>query len=496
MATASRDYWRQREQQHIAEMKGKESKYSEDIKRIYEQTLREIQKEIDSFYVKYAQDNDMTLAEAKKAVSKMDVQAFSDQAAKYVKYRDFSKEANEALKLYNATMKINRLELLKSQIALHLAGMGDETQKYIGDTLTGEAEAEARRQAGILGNTLDTVNTGDIKAVVDGSYHSDMSKSAFGRSTFSERIWGNNESLKHNLDTLLTRALINGKHPNALAADLRKQFGASQFEAERLMRTESARVQAEVAKQNQIENGFDSYEFIAEPTACEVCAALDGKKFKWSDAKIGVNMFPMHPMCRCSAAPVVDEEDYTGWLNFLDKGGTTAEWEAKKHEPNITKDLKEIEGTEGSILQGLEHRFKGRKRIIEKLQKNPDRKIRDALRYTYQLEDDNYASGIEEILSKLKEKGYNISAVRNYWGDPQNPYNGININLRLEDGYEFELQFHTAQSLKAKDKIHQIYEKQRILSDRHDPEYMKLNDEMFSIEDKVNVPKGAINIGK
>ena len=44
----------------------------------------------------------------------------------------------------------------------------------------------------------------------------------------------------------------------------------------------------------------------------------------------GENAAPMHPYCRCSVAAWDDSDDYEAWLDFLDKGGTTEEWEKLK----------------------------------------------------------------------------------------------------------------------------------------------------------------------
>lgn len=38
------------------------------------------------------------------------------------------------------------------------------------------------------------------------------------------------------------------------------------------------------------------------------------------------NAPPMHPHCRCSTSAYEDSEEYEAWLDFLDKGGTTVEW--------------------------------------------------------------------------------------------------------------------------------------------------------------------------
>jgi SPP1 gp7 family putative phage head morphogenesis protein len=331
MATSAHsDYWRKRELDHIKAMNNAGIDYDAKIDDIYDAAINNIQTEIDAFYGKYATKEGITLAEAKQRVDTVDVQAFSNKAKKYVEEKDFSPEANDELRLYNATMKINRLELLKSKIALELVAMGSDTEKYVDKTLTGEAEEEVKRQAGILAQTLDTFDAKRIKQVVTGSYTD---------ATFSQRIWGNNESLKRNLDTLLTQSIINGKHPNVLARDLKKQFGASQYEAERLMRTESARVQSQITMDSYKESGIKEYEWVSEPTACPTCSSLNGKHWKVEDAQVASvshPMFPMHPNCRCAVIPVTDPE-YDEWLDYIDKGGNEADWEDWKNGKGVAK---------------------------------------------------------------------------------------------------------------------------------------------------------------
>ena len=35
---------------------------------------------------------------------------------------------------------------------------------------------------------------------------------------------------------------------------------------------------------------------------------------------------PMHPNCHCTTAPYVDEDEYNAWLNYLEQGGSTSDW--------------------------------------------------------------------------------------------------------------------------------------------------------------------------
>ena len=87
-----------------------------------------------------------------------------------------------------------------------------------------------------------------------------------------------------------------------MIAKIKKEFGVSASEAKRLAVTEGARVATEAQRQSYKSNGYDEYEFIAEPTACDICKALNGKVFKVKDMEPGENAAPMHPHCHCSTA--------------------------------------------------------------------------------------------------------------------------------------------------------------------------------------------------
>ena len=132
--------------------------------------------------------------------------------------------------------------------------------------------------------------------------------------------------LKAELSKLLQSGLIQGKNPRVLARDLKKTFDTSTYNAERLMRIELARVQTEAQKQSFERNGFEMYEFIANSGCCDICQGLNGKHFKVKDMMPGENAAPLHPHCRCSTSAYEDSEEYEAWLDYLEGGGSTAEW--------------------------------------------------------------------------------------------------------------------------------------------------------------------------
>lgn len=341
----SQEYWKKRETEAKKHNIQDEEEYNRQIQEIYENMMDEINKEINGFYARYAKKEKITMAEAKRRADQLDIKAYERKAKKYVATKDFSDQANEEMRIYNLTMKVNRLELLKANIGLEMVSGFDEMQKYFDKKLSERTIEEFRRQAGILGASV-MENGKMVHAIVNAS---------FKNATYSERIWGYQGMLKAEIQGLLVSGLIGGKNPKVLARHLEKRFGVSRSNAERLMITELARVQTEAQKQSFIRNGFEEYEYVAcsKTDVCSICQALDGKHFKVEDMMPGTNAPPMHPRCHCSVAAYEDSEDYEKWLDFLEQGGTTEEWKSLKNKKARYKDNE-------SIFQTLDGRTKGR----------------------------------------------------------------------------------------------------------------------------------------
>lgn len=319
MAKSSKDYWAEREQENLQKNLKTEAEYYKEIENIYKYTMDQIQKEIDSFYAKYASKEGISIAEAKKRASKLDMEEFSRKAKKYVEEKNFSKQANDEMRLYNLTMKVNRLELLKAQIGLELVAGFDELQRFYEEKLTDRTMEEFQRQAGILGMTVAD-NAALAAAIVNAS---------FKNATFSERIWMHQDLLRAELDKLLQTGLIQGRNPRELARMLRGTFDASIFNSERLLRTELARVQTEAQRRSYIENGFDQYTYITtgDGKVCSECKPRNGKHYDVDDMMPGENAPPMHPCCRCSTAAYIDDKSYDEWLEgYKDHGLSYADW--------------------------------------------------------------------------------------------------------------------------------------------------------------------------
>lgn len=310
-ALASSEYWRRREARQQTKNIRDEQKIGEEMKKIYLRMFRESRTQIDAFYQRYADKNGITLAEARKRVSQMDINAYAAKAKKYVKDRDLSDQANEEMALYNLTMKVNRLEMLKAEMGMALVDGFEEMSGIIDRELTERAMSEYERKAGILGKTVQNP-AAKAAAIVNASFHN---------ATWSERLWSHQEALKTEIGRQLMSGLIAGKSSRDMAREIRKIFGGSLQNAQRLMVTELARVQTEAARQSMEANGNTEYEYMATgPHPCPECMKLDGKVFKIREMQVGVNAPPLHPSCHCCTAPYVGGEKYKRWLEALERG--------------------------------------------------------------------------------------------------------------------------------------------------------------------------------
>lgn len=308
----SSNYWRKREHEwKKADLKD-EAEYIQEIQDIYSTMLTQINKEIESFFVRYSNKEGMSMAEAKRKASDIDIKEYEKKAKKYVKEKDFSKEANEQMRLYNLAMKVNRLELLKANIGLELTAGSDELVSFTKEKLEGAALEQIQRNAGILGDTIiDNAKTAKT-----------IANSSFKNATFSERIWSQQDLLKNDLYGILSTALIQGRNPREFIPKVRKSFDVTRYQAERLLRTELTRVRIQAQAESYEANGIDEYEYVAcgLKDVCPICKELDKQIFKLKDMEIGENAPPRHPNCHCALAPYSDRNEYEKWLNGLANG--------------------------------------------------------------------------------------------------------------------------------------------------------------------------------
>lgn len=250
---------------------------------------------------------------------------------KKVSYVDFTPEENARMKLYNATMRLNRLEYLKSQIGLSMVKTGINVDSDLRSKLTDDYIKEKERQAGILADSLQGTawTSSEVAQAV-------MAQT--GSANFSQRLWADNDALKAELDAVISSDIVRGSNPREMARLLKDHVKSTvtnhRYITERLARTESARVQAEAQINSFIKNDYRFCVWITEPKACSTC-----KEIEHHDSGNGAGVYevakvpslPAHPNCRCSLSATWVDGKNNSYKDTFGGSDETEPRKVKKH---------------------------------------------------------------------------------------------------------------------------------------------------------------------
>nr|DAU23892.1 MAG TPA: minor capsid protein [Caudoviricetes sp.] len=306
-------------QRYNAERKAQAELIKRDIDRdkilanLYQESFDRMQSEIDRFYLAYAKKEGLTKQEAMKKASEFDVTKFAKKAEKAVKEKDFSPKTNSWLRTYNLKMKVSRLELLKAELALEIQNLTSEVNEVFDKARREEYLAEYKRQAGILGISSSGAKK-RMQSVLDADFYGQ---------NFSSRVWGRTglqANLQRDVFSSLDRIYTDMMGYKQEMTRLAKKYETSKANAQRLLKTEIARINADTQLAMLKDNGFTHMIYVAEPGACDICGPLDQKAIPIEKVEKGVNMFPMHPNCRCSAYGHIK-------MNYKAGGSTLDEYE-------------------------------------------------------------------------------------------------------------------------------------------------------------------------
>lgn len=314
------NYWKLRAiNEHKWQLKQlqKDSRFNKVLDRSYQIAVDNINKQIEHELTRIGGIRNLVTASQMSEYERLAQQVVNRAnimraAGKKIKYFNFPQEINERLKVYNATMRINQLELLKSEVGTHLLDLGVDVETKITDKVYKDYFDEMKRQAGILKATTNN-NIWASPAVIDSA----TANIAVG--AFSKNIWANIDNLKARLDGLLATAMIRGDNPKEMVKYLKSlvksTVGDSAYAAERIARTESSRVQHEAQVLSLKQNDYKYCKWYIEPGACKYCREI-------AHSNSGGNLpegiyevddcpdIPVHPNCRCSiGAYWLDEEN-------------------------------------------------------------------------------------------------------------------------------------------------------------------------------------------
>lgn len=309
------DYWRGRFSILEDSAHREAQKTIQDMEELYLDAQRSVQKEIESWYARFAGNNQISLTDARKWLTAGQLEEFHWSVEQYIKIGEQAGlDAAWLKKLENASTRfhISRLEAVQTGIQQQLELLyGNQVdsldallKKVVGNGYTHTA-FEVQKGVG-LGWDITGLDQKKLETLLSKPWTTD------GR-TFRDRCWLNKNDLVGSVSKSLTQGLLRGDSPAKITTAIQKQFGVHRYKAGRLVNTETTYFNAVATKECYKDLDVEMVEIIEtlDSHTCSICGGLDGKMIPISQYEPGVTVPPFHPNCRGTTAPAIDPK-YAG----------------------------------------------------------------------------------------------------------------------------------------------------------------------------------------
>lgn len=306
------DYWKLRFEQLEAAQNGQGAAAVAEIEWQYKEAQKQIEGQIARWYQRFADNNGISLAEARQYLKGAALKEFKWDVQDYIKYgQDNALMGGWMKELENASAKyhISKLEALKIQTQQSLEVMFSKQLGTVtgamGDLFeSGYYHTAYELQKGFnIGWDIAGLDQSQIEKVLSKPW-------AVDGKNFSERIWGNKQKLISEVHGELTQNIMLGADPQKAIDSLAKKMKTSRYNAGRLIMTEEAYFSSAAQKDCFEELGVEQFEIVAtlDSHTSDICRSLDGKHFPMKDYQPGVTAPPFHVFCRSTTVPYFDED--------------------------------------------------------------------------------------------------------------------------------------------------------------------------------------------
>ena len=331
MPNNNTDYWTQRSERRILNAEKTAQEMLKDLKKLYQQTIERINKEIEAFYGRYASDTGLSIADVKKLLTTDELKQFRREVEEYYKelskypydptYRERLKNAiyttttKDGRKLYSLRRNVSRLDYIKMQMENAIETLYARENEAFTTNLSKTYEDTYMRsvfdtqQATGVFQPFNALNSPIIQKTVQQKWLGD---------NYSDRIWSDKNKLIDTLETTFSQGVALGRNPRVIARDISKATGVKYSNCERLARTEFNHIANEATRDGYTQtDGLDKYRFVAtlDSRTSAICQSLSGKVFLVKEAEVGVNYPSMHPNCYIEGTEIFTNK---GWKRLQD----------------------------------------------------------------------------------------------------------------------------------------------------------------------------------
>lgn len=300
----SREYWLERALDRDLFARQSEDEILRQINQKYAAAFREIQRDLNDFYVRYANESGLTLQQVQQQLTPIEMRD----------YRYMMRELDRLHRLYPNEQVLQEMQILSNRayvtrqmalmdsINIKLIETAADVQVTMQDYLEGIYRREyAAALEGLGASSGVVIPAGAIREIIEYPYAGAM---------FSDRIWRNKNQLLNYINDDLVKGIIKGSSIQNMSRDLMNRCNVLYYQAERLVRTETNYCMTQGHLNGYKDAGIEQYQFIAflDNRTSPQCKNNNERTFNIRDGQAGTNLPPLHPNCRSTIIPVINRK--------------------------------------------------------------------------------------------------------------------------------------------------------------------------------------------
>lgn len=294
------EYWAERALNEALMGERSVLEYENALLDAYRVALREIKKDLESFFSKYAKENKVTYAEARRRLVSSEMNEFKATVKMWLDYarqNGWNRVYIQYLEKLLNMKYITRLEMLEADIRYQIEIIENNKEKNIKDLM------EINYLAAYYVRYHDFATGAEMSVrfdTIDAHTLAQAVAKKWDEGNYSTRVWNDRNRLVKSMATILPQSFSRGLNVNKLGDMLAKELNVSQNRGRTLARTEINNIcnQADLAVYKAA--GIKKYQFVAtlDLRTSEICRSMDNTVHEVSQARTGINFPPLHPNCR------------------------------------------------------------------------------------------------------------------------------------------------------------------------------------------------------
>lgn len=300
------------------------------IKRGYKKAFQLIEDDIAKYVARLSGDLNLDMKNLKRKMTKDEIYALASSLG--------SGEAVMARYENLSYAEAIRLEMVKN-----VKEMAKENESLIFENLFKTYEHNYYSVSYLLYRTMDDFS---FTKRVTREYFDFLAKKPWTSDgkTFSDRIWKDQGKLVDELYKEFTIAATRGANFKEASRRMSRKMNVSYKKCLRLLNTEDSFFSNKAVMDAYKKTTADEYMILAtlDRRTCEICGSQDTNHYKIKDAKVGVNMPPFHPNCRCTTTVYFEDDELPSKRMMRDENGKSVktdymsydEWK-KKYVDNV-----------------------------------------------------------------------------------------------------------------------------------------------------------------